>query len=80
MSASGQSRRFGQVPATSDLPQRTDSSCVYRRAQTGQKRTLRPGRLERITEIEPPNRDGVVNILRFHMRKDLASSSIIRHK
>jgi cell division protease FtsH len=32
---------------------------------------LRPGRLERSIEIVPPGRDGILNILRFHVRKDL---------
>jgi hypothetical protein len=32
---------------------------------------LRPGRLERSIEIAPPSRDGIVNILRFHVRNDL---------
>jgi hypothetical protein len=37
---------------------------------------LRPGRLERSIEIAPPNRDGIVNILRFHVRNDLPDDQL----
>jgi cell division protease FtsH len=37
---------------------------------------LRPGRLERSIEIAPPGRDGIINILRFHVRKDLPDEKL----
>src|SRR5579883_379425 len=37
---------------------------------------LRPGRLERAVEIEPPALDGVVNILRFHLDGELAGEDL----
>jgi cell division protease FtsH len=37
---------------------------------------LRPGRLERSIEIVPPGRDGIINILRFHVRKDLPDEQL----
>ena len=37
---------------------------------------LRPGRLERSIEIVPPLRDGIINILRFHVRKDLPDETL----
>jgi cell division protease FtsH len=37
---------------------------------------LRPGRLERSIEITPPGRDGIINILRFHVRKDVPDEQL----
>lgn len=37
---------------------------------------LRPGRLERSIEIAPPGRDGIINILRFHVRKDVPDEQL----
>jgi ATP-dependent Zn protease len=37
---------------------------------------LRPGRLERSIEISPPDRDGVINILRFHVRRDVPDDQL----
>jgi cell division protease FtsH len=37
---------------------------------------LRPGRLERSIEILPPGREGIINILRFHVRKDVPDEQL----
>jgi cell division protease FtsH len=37
---------------------------------------LRPGRLERSIEITLPGRDGIINILRFHVRKDVPDKQL----
>jgi cell division protease FtsH len=37
---------------------------------------LRPGRFERAIEIPRPNHDGIVNILRFHLRADLQGDDL----
>src|ERR1700722_4805145 len=37
---------------------------------------LRPGRLERAIEIAAPDADGVLNILRFHVRDDLPDDQL----
>jgi cell division protease FtsH len=37
---------------------------------------LRPGRFERAIEITRPNKDGIINILRFHLRADLQGDDL----
>lgn len=38
---------------------------------------MRPGRLERAIEILPPGPDGILNILRFHVRGELADNELV---
>lgn len=38
---------------------------------------LRPGRLERAIEIKPPEPDGILNILRFHVRGGLPDEALV---
>lgn len=38
---------------------------------------LRPGRLERAIEIKPPERDGILNIVRFHVRGGLPDEELM---